>query len=133
MGLVCNEFATVVIRGRYKAGSHRSRRLSSLSPFSTLLAFTSIKMATPRQEAAFFEQVAQVKKRMSISTGTGESMPGSPGSPESIATPDSPNVADSFVFAFDIDGVLVRGGKPIPEAIKAMQVLNGDNEYGLRM
>lgn len=103
-------------------------------------------MATPKQEAAFFEQVAHVKRKMSVSTGTPiDSAPGSPdlisgssrGSTTSIATPGSvnspSNVADSFVFAFDIDGVLVRGGKPIPEAIKAMQVLNGDNEYGLRM
>ncbi|KAM3441464.1 hypothetical protein MY1884_009025 [Beauveria asiatica] len=103
-------------------------------------------MATPKQQAAFFEQVAQVKRKLSVSTGTPiESRAASPeldagssrGSMTSIATPGSvnspSNVADSFVFAFDIDGVLVRGGKPIPEAIKAMQVLNGDNEYGLHI
>ena len=60
---------------------------------------------------------------------------------ESIARVESPNsttsselsqnVADTFVFVFDIDGVLVRGGKPIPEAIEAMQVLNGKNKYGI--
>jgi ribonucleotide monophosphatase NagD (HAD superfamily) len=42
-------------------------------------------------------------------------------------------VADSFAFAFDIDGVLVRGGRAIPEAIQAMKVLNGENEYGIKM
>jgi ribonucleotide monophosphatase NagD (HAD superfamily) len=42
-------------------------------------------------------------------------------------------VADSFVFAFDIDGVLVRGGRAIPEAIEAMKVLNCDNEFGVTM
>ncbi|KAI8623100.1 HAD-superfamily hydrolase [Xylariaceae sp. FL1651] len=42
-------------------------------------------------------------------------------------------VADSFAFAFDIDGVLVRGGRAIPEAIQAMKVLNGDNEYGVKI
>lgn len=46
-------------------------------------------------------------------------------------TDGSKHVADSFVFAFDIDGVLVRGGKPIPEAIEAMEVLNGKNEYNI--
>ena len=40
---------------------------------------------------------------------------------------------DSFAFAFDIDGVLIRGGKPIPEAIEAMKVLNGQNEYGVKV
>lgn len=44
---------------------------------------------------------------------------------------DSKKVADSFVFAFDIDGVLVRGGSPIPEAIEAMNVLHGENEYNI--
>ena len=49
-------------------------------------------------------------------------------------TPDiNTNVADNFAFAFDIDGVLVRGGKVIPEAVEAMKVLNGENEYGVRV
>ncbi|KAL7623576.1 hypothetical protein AAE478_007259 [Parahypoxylon ruwenzoriense] len=46
---------------------------------------------------------------------------------------DDELVADSFAFAFDIDGVLVRGGRPIPEAIQAMKVLNGDNQYGIKV
>merc|ERR1712169_39813 len=65
---------------------------------------------------------------------------GSSGSSASLASLESPlsppiesNVADSFVFAFDIDGVLVRGGKPIPEALEAMKVLNGENEYGVQI
>lgn len=65
---------------------------------------------------------------------------GSSASLASLQTPASPlsppldqAVADSFVFAFDIDGVLVRGGKAIPEAIEAMKVLNGENEYGVQM
>ncbi|OIW29266.1 HAD-superfamily hydrolase [Coniochaeta ligniaria NRRL 30616] len=44
-----------------------------------------------------------------------------------------PDVADDFAFAFDIDGVLVRGGDAIPEAVEAMKVLNGENEYGIRI
>ena len=40
---------------------------------------------------------------------------------------------DSYAFAFDIDGVLIRGGRPIPEAIEAMKVLNGQNEYGVKV
>lgn len=73
------------------------------------------------------------------------SVPSSPelesnGSSASLASLESPispplnsSVADSFVFAFDIDGVLVRGGRAIPEAIEAMKVLNGENEYGVEM
>ncbi|KAI1432705.1 HAD-superfamily hydrolase [Xylaria sp. CBS 124048] len=59
-------------------------------------------------------------------------------SPESPITPPSgeekeAQVADTFAFAFDIDGVLVRGGRPIPEAIQAMKVLNGENPYGIKV
>jgi hypothetical protein len=58
------------------------------------------------------------------------SSPETPGSP--ITPPDMPT-ADSFAFAFDIDGVLIRGGRPIPEAVEAMKVLNGENEYGMKV
>ncbi|KIW03439.1 TIGR01456 family HAD hydrolase [Verruconis gallopava] len=52
------------------------------------------------------------------------------------STPSEPGetvVTDKFAFAFDIDGVLIRGGKVIPEAIEAMKVLNGDNQYGIKV
>ncbi|CAD6499455.1 BgTH12-03571 [Blumeria graminis f. sp. triticale] len=55
------------------------------------------------------------------------SLTGSPKNRANLAT------ADSFAFAFDIDGVLVRGGRPIPAAIEAMKVLNGENEYGIKI
>ncbi len=57
----------------------------------------------------------------------------SPGTPASPITPADMPSADSFAFAFDIDGVLVRGGRPIPEAIETMKYLNGENEYGMRV
>lgn len=51
----------------------------------------------------------------------------SPGSKKaSIAT-------DRYAFAFDIDGVLIRGGKAIPSAVEALKVLNGENEYGIKV
>lgn len=40
---------------------------------------------------------------------------------------------DKYAFAFDIDGVLIRGGEPIAEAVQAMRMLNGDNEYGIKV
>ncbi|KAF1808315.1 phosphatidyl synthase [Eremomyces bilateralis CBS 781.70] len=42
-------------------------------------------------------------------------------------------VTDKFALAFDIDGVLIRGGTVIPEAIEAMKTLNGQNEYGIKV
>ncbi|OQE19824.1 hypothetical protein PENSTE_c014G07287 [Penicillium steckii] len=41
--------------------------------------------------------------------------------------------ASNFAFAFDIDGVLLRGGKPIPEAVEAMKYINGENPYGVKV
>lgn len=119
--------------------------LNNTPQFSSLFLST-LSMASPLQESSFMKQVFHAKKELDKSTGTPlDSVPTSPGlssdssraSVTSLATPSSPidssSVTDSFVFAFDIDGVLVRGGKPIPEAIKAMQVLNGDNEYGIHV
>jgi len=48
-------------------------------------------------------------------------------------TPIETTVTDKYAYAFDIDGVLIRGGRPIPEAIEAMKMLNGDNEYGIKV
>jgi hypothetical protein len=61
------------------------------------------------------------------------SSPETPDTPASPLTPADPPTADSFAFAFDIDGVLIRGGRPIPEAIEAMKMLNGGNEYGMKV
>ena len=49
------------------------------------------------------------------------------------STPPETTTTSSFAYAFDIDGVLIRGGRPIPEAIEAMKVLNGQNEYGVKV
>ena len=58
---------------------------------------------------------------------------------ESVSTPGTPTtppestVTDKYAYAFDIDGVLIRGGKVIPEAVEAMKMLNGENEYGVKV
>ncbi|KAI1404221.1 HAD-superfamily hydrolase [Hypoxylon fuscum] len=70
----------------------------------------------------------------SLSPTASASSPELDGAVSPISPPiDEELVADSFAFAFDIDGVLVRGGRPIPEAVKAMKVLNGDNKYGVKV
>lgn len=63
----------------------------------------------------------------------GSASASSPATPGTPLTPSELPTADSFAFAFDIDGVLIRGGRPIPEAIEAMKVLNGENEYGVKV
>lgn len=41
--------------------------------------------------------------------------------------------SDDFALAFDIDGVFIRGGEAIPEAIDAMKYINGENPYGIKV
>lgn len=53
-----------------------------------------------------------------------------------VDTPAStpPIVAsDDFALAFDIDGVFIKGGEPIPEALEAMKYINGENPYGIKV
>lgn len=104
---------------------------------------------TSEQDAAFLKRVAAARNEIdAMSEGTpgfssGFSSPSldaddsGRASVDSLGSPITPAingpVADSFVYAFDIDGVLVRGGKAIPEAIQAMRVLNGENEYGVKV
>ncbi|KAJ5643805.1 uncharacterized protein N7484_006312 [Penicillium longicatenatum] len=49
-----------------------------------------------------------------------------------LSTPPM-TTSDDFALAFDIDGVLLRGGNPIPEAIDAMKYINGENPYGIKV
>jgi HAD superfamily hydrolase (TIGR01456 family) len=41
--------------------------------------------------------------------------------------------AKNMAFVFDIDGVLVHGDRLIPEGQRALEVLNGDNELGIKI
>lgn len=52
-----------------------------------------------------------------------------------VTTPDPNHVptTDKYAFAFDIDGVLIRGGEVIPEAIDAIKVLNGENDFNMKV
>lgn len=55
-------------------------------------------------------------------------------SPINTPMPNPPKVtSDDFALAFDIDGVLIKGGEPIPEAVDAMKYINGENPYGVRV
>jgi hypothetical protein len=49
-----------------------------------------------------------------------------------LSTPPM-TTSDDFALAFDIDGVLLRGGNPIPEAMDAMKYINGENPYGIKV
>lgn len=41
--------------------------------------------------------------------------------------------AKNMAFVFDIDGVLVHGDRLIPEGKRALEILNGDNQLGIKI
>ncbi|CAE6493393.1 unnamed protein product [Rhizoctonia solani] len=44
-----------------------------------------------------------------------------------------PRPGPPVVFAFDIDGVLLRGHTPIPAAYEVMKILGGQNRFGIKI
>lgn len=46
---------------------------------------------------------------------------------------DKTKKAKNMAFVFDIDGVLVHGDRLIPEGKRALEILNGDNELGIKI
>lgn len=113
------------------------RRTESASSFADAFSVARRKV---NQDIAALEESHDSDNSESIASPglTSDSDSGTPTSPASpLSGPITPipdnSVADDFAFAFDIDGVLIRGGKVIPEAIEAMRMLNGENEYGISM
>lgn len=43
------------------------------------------------------------------------------------------HAAKDMAFVFDIDGVLVHGDRLIPEGQRVLEILNGDNELGIKI
>ncbi|KAI5779400.1 phosphatidyl synthase-like protein [Geopyxis carbonaria] len=46
---------------------------------------------------------------------------------------DTVKAAKNMAFAFDIDGVLVHGDRLIPEGARALEILNGRNQLGIKI
>ncbi|KAL4921873.1 HAD-like domain-containing protein [Aspergillus aurantiobrunneus] len=85
--------------------------------------------------ARFPVEMEMAKQRLNSDTST-SSMESSPVVASPATSPFIPaatTTTDEFALAFDIDGVLVRGGKPIPEAVEAMKYINGANPYGVKV
>ena len=124
--------------------SQRTRRLSSMSAtradlFSgpTVLVPPKHLMAKPSDAFETAQSIELAKKHLEESTSSSEEATPTSGSPVLKAVPtqnsSASSITDKYAFAFDIDGVLIRGGRVIPEAIEAMKVLNGENEFGVRV
>lgn len=70
-----------------------------------------------------------------LAEDSGSSTPSVTSVSTAATTPDPDQIptTDKYAFAFDIDGVLVRGGEVIPESVEALKVLNGQNEFNIKV
>jgi hypothetical protein len=87
--------------------------------------------------ADFPVEMERAKERLNSDTSVSsdESSPqaASPATSPSIPAASENVTTDEFALAFDIDGVLLRGGKPIPAAVEALKYINGKNPYGIKV
>ena len=109
--------------------SHPVRRLSSIEATRENIQMTPTVVVPPqhlRSPSAGSEIASGLETaRRSLRSAVAPDL-------SNLTTPTT-SVTDKYAFAFDIDGVLIRGGRPIPEAIEAMKMLNGENEYGIQV
>ncbi|KAK5739554.1 hypothetical protein LTR17_005243 [Elasticomyces elasticus] len=106
------------------------RRLSSEDATQEALSTRSPTVVVPPKHLMAPSDAHEVAAAMELARHELEEFSSEMSSPE---TPPVTNVTDKYAFAFDIDGVLIRGGRPIPEAVEAMKVLNGKNPYGIKV
>ncbi|OAG09510.1 HAD-superfamily hydrolase [Paraphaeosphaeria sporulosa] len=109
-------------------GNDRVRRLSSNEASRDTLSMGPTVVVPPKHLMAPSD-ASEIATAMETARHHVDA-PASPGTPP---TPRETTVTDKYAFAFDIDGVLIRGGRPIPEAVEAMKMLNGENEYGVKV
>jgi len=130
-----NNFLSPTTTMRSVSRASTARRLSSQSATRADL-FGGPTVVAPPQHLESRSNAHETAHAMELAKhhlaeGSGEITP----TDSEPATPDGSGLAttDKYAFAFDIDGVLIRGGEVIPEAIDAMKVLNGQNEYGIKV
>lgn len=111
------------------SGTQVTRRLSSIESTNETIQMGPTVIVPPQHIMAP-STASEVAAELEAARHHLESV-GTPGSPALV--PSETSVTDKYAFAFDIDGVLIRGGRPIPEAVEAMKMLNGQNEYGIKV
>ncbi|KAJ5093403.1 hypothetical protein N7456_009264 [Penicillium angulare] len=116
-------FGTQKIERPYSLGTDRADLYSGtgvVAPLKDLLApsgdgdLISSNVTSPNIEETIFSEEESLQTISPLST------------PPMVT-------CDDFALAFDIDGVLMRGGQAIPEAVDAMKYINGANPYGLKI
>lgn len=124
--------------GEKKRHHHRrsTRRLSNQN-VSRADLFEGLTVVGPKQSLSRRSSAHETAQAMELARHHLAQAQSDLPTPED-STPSSPEegalkTTDKYAYAFDIDGVLIKGGSVIPEAIEAMKVLNGENEYGIKV
>ena len=118
-----------------KASRQRLRRVSSHTAKRADL-FSGPTVVGPPEQLDGRNGAAEMALAMALAKHHLADPSQTPTPPQSTpATPNGSGLAstDKYAFAFDIDGVLIKGGEVIPQAIEAMRVLNGENEFGIKV
>ena len=122
--------ATLSPQDTLAPGSAQTRRISSANASSENLAFGSAPaVVVPPERMQESGDAHEIAAAMEIARQQLEGI--SRFSSRDI--PSKTRMTDNYAFAFDIDGVLIKGGKPIPEAVEAMKMLNGHNNHGVKV
>ncbi|KAJ5808428.1 phosphatase [Penicillium riverlandense] len=114
-------------------GTRKVRRLNSLDAARADLYGGPNVGLPPKHLMASFSHDHDIPAPEMTKSPTDDEVSSEEESPQ-VATPLStpPMItSDDFALAFDIDGVLIRGGQPIPAAVDAMKYINGENPYGI--
>ena len=114
-----------------KQDSHQAcRRVSSKEADKGALDFDSPIVLTSSKEVDTHYGAHETASSIELARHALEEWPSSVEAPRA---PTESTVTDKYAFAFDIDGVLIRGGKPLREGAEALKALNGDNPYGVKV
>ncbi|KKZ62753.1 hypothetical protein EMCG_02863 [[Emmonsia] crescens] len=115
----------------YMSSGRRVRRISSIEATRADL-YGGPSVVIPPQHLMANSSAYESARAMSVAKSHLDEDVSSPEITPRGSTPSSDDghvTASKYAFAFDIDGVLIRGGRAIPDAIEAMRVLNGENEF----
>ncbi|KAL3420956.1 HAD-superfamily subfamily IIA hydrolase [Phlyctema vagabunda] len=148
--------ATLVVPGEQDANGHENTievpaSRSAVAESEKLMHSLSIKPSTTERRASRNSfgtslPIPRSKRQSRLSSVAGpDGRPTRPGMPPIQASRDilssqmqdmahqKTSAAKDMAFAFDIDGVLVHGDRLIPEGKRALEILNGDNELGIKI
>ncbi|OAX85221.1 TIGR01456 family HAD hydrolase [Emergomyces africanus] len=115
----------------YMSSGRRVRRISSIEATRADL-YGGPSVVIPPQHLMARSSAYESARAMSVAKHHLDEDLSSPEITPRGSSPSSEDghvTASKYAFAFDIDGVLIRGGKAIPAAVEAMRVLNGENDF----